>query len=584
MAEILRSDLQNLDFPTAVGITDVEHLSSYNWIEASSPTIVVPGSPALWAPPGGSTRVTKDSGLVYIDENTARHPDSPSEPLFLALYIAQPAFDISSTDVVTDRNNLRKLLSFVEPGIEGDALEPFTIGIEIHKNTALFSRISASSQEVIPPGEFRGFGHQFEKVYTRHQINGSSAHHRIVSYRFGDMKFIVRHETDGYVGENMKLYPSSIEESQTDGLSGALKSLSLTSEPTLVDLPSDSSKLLVRREGRTIPLNCTLEIKTRAIHRHIRIGDVAPQLWLSQTPKLIRAYHRHGTFQEPQVEDVTSDIQNWQKQNQVKLKKFAALIRKVVDIVKRCDNKATVRYVRDGDKLIISPLHGNNVLPDNLYLKWEVKPAPPSSMQETLTPIAATQPRSDHDSPTILRHDNILYFDEVVRGLSKGPRHFFRIMPTRLSDYRVLCDTLKFLCVDVLEGRTLRHIMDDFRSGKSDWDPDERRVYNNSKSLARDSAFRLLYTFLSNELVSDPKDKPMAYNAAFFVVSHPRMFRWKPRKMVLEAFEQRFGVSSKQRANLAKWPIKDSLLGGESEDDQTTEFEEGDFYYDSDFS
>lgn len=106
MAEILRSELRNLNFPDAATITDVKELSSYNWIGDESPTIAVPGSPALWAPPGCPTQVGKDTGLVYIDQNAARYPDSPLEPIFRAVYALQPAFDISSTDVVTDRNNL----------------------------------------------------------------------------------------------------------------------------------------------------------------------------------------------------------------------------------------------------------------------------------------------------------------------------------------------------------------------------------------------------------------------------------------------------------------------------------------------
>lgn len=322
---------------------------------------------------------------MYINQNAARHPDSPLEPLFLALYTMQPSFDISSTDIVTDRNNLRKLLSFVQPGTEGDALVPFTIEIEIYKNTALFSRVEESNQERIPPGEFRGFGHEFEKVYTRAQIDGSTGHHRIVSYRFGGMSFIVRHETDGYVKSSL----SGIEENQADELSGALESLSLTPNPTLTNPHHTSSRLVVRREGQTIPLDSTLEIKTRASHRRLSIQEVAPGIWTSQTPKLVRAYHRGGIFQPPLVEDVTTEIQKWQADNQVQLRRLAALIHKIVGIVKGFENRATVRYVCDGDKLIISPLGGKKMLPENLYLKWEAKSVLPNAVQET--PAVATQ-------------------------------------------------------------------------------------------------------------------------------------------------------------------------------------------------
>jgi hypothetical protein len=131
--EISRKDLQELDTPKSASITDVKHLSSYNWLEAphSTPTIAVPGSPARWLSPGVPHRLKKDSGLIYIAQNAARHPESPLEPLFRALYITHPSFNIHLIDVVTDRNNIRKLLSFIDPSSNRNGLEEFTINIEV---------------------------------------------------------------------------------------------------------------------------------------------------------------------------------------------------------------------------------------------------------------------------------------------------------------------------------------------------------------------------------------------------------------------------------------------------------------------
>lgn len=135
--EISRLDLQDLSTPPLASITDVKHLSSYNWIEAPTPTIAVPGSPPLWSAPRVPQQLKKDSGLIYIAQNAARHPDSPLEPLFRALYITNPSFDIRSIDVVTDRNNIRKLLSFINPGSTRNGLETFTINIEVTKYNIL---------------------------------------------------------------------------------------------------------------------------------------------------------------------------------------------------------------------------------------------------------------------------------------------------------------------------------------------------------------------------------------------------------------------------------------------------------------
>jgi len=367
LAEISRADLLNLSIPPSASITDVKHLSSYNWIEAPTPTIAVPGSPPLWSPPKAHQQLKKDSGLIYIAQNAARHPDSPLEPLFRALYFTNPSFDIRSIDIVTDRNIIRKLLSFINPSSTRNGLEAFIFNIEIAKNTAIFSRVETATHEIIKPHEFRGFGHEFEKVYTTTQINGSTGHHRIISYRFGDLNFIVRHETDGYVDAT----PSSNSKApeSDSSLSRMLGSLSLS--PTTPKLTSAASKLSIKPSGQPIPLASTLEIKTRVRHKPLNIEEIAPQLWVSQTPKLVRAYHRNGTFQSPEVEDVVALIGEWEGRNQMDLRKLAALIRRIVGVVRGVGGSAVVRYDVGRDKLVVSKEDGNKMLPGDLYSKWD---------------------------------------------------------------------------------------------------------------------------------------------------------------------------------------------------------------------
>ena len=155
-------------------------------------------------------------------------------------------------------------------------------------------------------------------------------------------------------------------------------------------------------------------------------------------------------------------------------------------------------------------------------------------------------------------------------------------MPHRLSDYHVLCETLQFLAIDVLEERKLRDIFNNMKSGKSDWDPEERREIKGLRGVARDAAFRLVYLFIFGEFESDVRDSNMAYNAVLFVVSHRGIFKYRTRKMVREAFEDRFEISEKQRKGLDKWPIDEPQGEGWKEDDVTTEEELSDF--DSDWS
>lgn len=378
VAEISRSDLKGLETPSTAYITDVKHLASYNWVEKPTPTIAVPGAPALWSAPRGTQRLKQDSGFVYIAQNAARHPDSPLEPLFRALYLTNPSFDIRSTHVVTDRNNLRKLLCFVNPSLEkkGHGRENFTIHVEVVNNTAILSRDETKTTEYISPLEFRGFGHEFERAYTKETLEGSTGHHRVISYHFGGLNLIVRHETDGYVGDTIeKTTASNSQEPQPDGndLSGLLGSLSLSSTPKAPSIRT-GTKLTVREEGHMVPRESTLEIKTRVAHKPLVLNEVAPQLWASQTPKLVRAYHSRGTFQEPRVEDVAADIRRWEEAHQGDLRMLAALLRKLLNVAKESKGPVTVRYdacVGKDRLVVVDKVDGKRMLPQDLYSRWK---------------------------------------------------------------------------------------------------------------------------------------------------------------------------------------------------------------------
>ncbi len=115
-----------------------------------------------------STReAAPDSGLVYIDQNAARNPSSPLEPFFRALYTQNPSFKIKVVDLVTDRNNVRKLLGFVK----GSSSEASKIQVEIaYGKITLFTRIEDKPKEMIQ--DFRGFRHNFEDVYSKKQTPG----------------------------------------------------------------------------------------------------------------------------------------------------------------------------------------------------------------------------------------------------------------------------------------------------------------------------------------------------------------------------------------------------------------------------
>lgn len=97
-------------------------------------------------------------------------------------------------------------------------------------------------------------------------------------------------------------------------------------------------------------MRSTLEIKTRVHHKPLPLADVTPQLWIAQTPKLVRAYHERGIFEVPVVEDVTSDVQRWEKRSQQPLDRLATLLVRLIATVKRHEY-STVRYGALSDRL-----------------------------------------------------------------------------------------------------------------------------------------------------------------------------------------------------------------------------------------
>ncbi|KAK7968775.1 hypothetical protein PG988_007848 [Apiospora saccharicola] len=132
-----------------------------------------------------------------------------------------------------------------------------------------------------------------------------------------------------------------------------------------------------------------------------------------------------------------------------------------------------------------------------------------------LASFLSFQKRSGQADAPVPEHGEIPHFGTINTGIKDGFRQFFRRMPVQLSEYHTLCETLEFLAIDTLGGRDMKQILKDMQKGKEDYDPQERRTIAGTKSLARDSAFRLLYIFLLGEFASDALDSNMAYNATF---------------------------------------------------------------------
>ncbi|KAH6635532.1 hypothetical protein B0J18DRAFT_50160 [Chaetomium sp. MPI-SDFR-AT-0129] len=580
LTTISRSSLSNpTDEPA--NITNFKHIASYSWHNETAPTISVPGSPPLWSPPTTtSPRVDPDSGTVYIDQNGARSPSSPLEPLFRAALVENADFSLRNIDLVTDRGNLRKLLRFVR----ASSSEAFRILVEVVREdgdgdintTALFTRVESQTVETIRG--FRGYGRNFEKAYTK-QPAGQSGHHRIVGYNFGGMRCVVRYETDAYVGSDAGL----------DTLVDSLGALSLS------ETEKTPSGLTVVRSSTTgkqpeIPASSILEIKTRTASRVLDMAEVLPQLWASQTPKLAVGYYSSdGVFKNVEVRDMASEISFWEAASREDLGKLAGLLGEIIRAVRGVSGcRAVVEYTGGSDLRVVAAGEGQKpALPDDLYVKWKISPTAGALETTTIRDVEKRAKESEETGPSIIPIGTP-FASDMEYAIRKGPRQFFCRLRGTLSDYRHLCQCLRSLSPEAVSkvlGRinfTYRDIMADFRRGKSDYDDDERRHICGAKTVARNAAFRLVYMFLADDAWA--QDRNAAYNAAFFVVSHHRIFGVRTRGIVRAVYEDKFFVTYKQRAMMDKWSkaeISEDVDKGESE---TTEAEERGYGYDSDDS
>ncbi|KAF8417924.1 geranylgeranyl pyrophosphate synthetase [Tirmania nivea] len=376
---------------TSVSKKDFEFLSSYNWSELksgklSNSTIIVPGCPSSWEPPALPKAVRPDHGLVFVDQNAYQHPNIPLEPLLQALYITKPSFDLNKVQIITDRNNLRKLFEVVC----GEKHRDFEIAVEIVNNTALFTRLEQCTSELIGRQEFRGYGHEFEKEFTKYpsSVNGSTGHHRIVSYSFGGLNMVVRFEADGALPPARN--PVGITKGTPARSSGLilpdLSSLSLEGRPPRTTpassghgTPASTSRLAVMKAGELVPQDRILEIKTRAEHRAIGIPECMPQLWFSDTRNLFIGLHNRGTFRTINKYQVDEKMTSqWEKLHERQLGQLVDLLGKIIAIAKGSTGRTKVRGVQGRVTLeewqaTHGPAARLTRLPEDLRALWSVK-------------------------------------------------------------------------------------------------------------------------------------------------------------------------------------------------------------------
>ncbi|KAG6902422.1 hypothetical protein C0995_000348 [Termitomyces sp. Mi166 len=339
-----------------VKITNLQYAGSYNWVDKPTPTIIVPGSPPQWTNRAPPYQVHADDGVSFKDQNGYRCPNSILLPLITAVNRAnaqnEEEFDWASIDFVTDRNNLRKLLRW----INGTASD-FRIDVQLAGKTVLFNRWENRYQEQMSG---RTYGFNFEKASTRAApgCESSTGHHRIVRYNLNGLKLVVRFEVDACVSAvslktSQPRTTASSSGNDLDDIIGALSGVSLRTgsaapPPTKATEGSEAfPTITIISGGFVVPQSSIIELTTRSTYNASNYDwkENYPQLFLSQTPHHFLAVHERGFFKEVNKRKLDSpELKKVAQAVQEELKKLRRLLDQIKDLVKKHGERGRLSF------------------------------------------------------------------------------------------------------------------------------------------------------------------------------------------------------------------------------------------------
>lgn len=153
---------------------------------------------------------------------------SPLIPIFAAVDLLLDDLQYHDFDLVTDKNNLHKLLRCIDRRHD----KSFCIDLDLLGKTCLFSFLIRREEASI--NEFRGYGHECELSATKPRRGSEDeiSHHRVISYDFGGLKVLLRYEDDA----------CTELESEDDSFPASLFALSIGTKAasTLMILPTSA--------------------------------------------------------------------------------------------------------------------------------------------------------------------------------------------------------------------------------------------------------------------------------------------------------------------------------------------------------
>lgn len=229
-------------------------------------------------------------------------------------------------------------------------------------------------------------------------MKGSASHQRLVEYRFGNLRFLVRSETDGYFTNKVETQietvgPAIQTNNDMPSLSMVAESLSVSDKGL-----TKTSKLTVQLAGQDIPQAAIFDLKTRSARKDVNMDEFLPRLWVNQTPNFIIARHNFGKFEDIQKLDVQASIREWERKNAGVLCRFHTILAKLIEITAQA-GCSRIQVNRNG----IGALHIRkatqkwSVLPSDLKRVWIGRPAEKEVSANGKSPDLGTHSESDSE-------------------------------------------------------------------------------------------------------------------------------------------------------------------------------------------
>jgi hypothetical protein len=357
--------------PVVANVTwdqDPELICSYNWQASTEDnTIFVPGAPAKWTPRTLPHTLDPDSGFQYTDYNYARQPRKPFEPMFAAMSIMNPTYNLMSTHVLCDRNNLRVLLEFVQ----GKANGPFRLDLYSIYETLVIVR-NESKWWTRSNGE--SYGCNFERLFTTPAkgMEDAASHYRAIRYAMGPLNVVCRFEADAY---DDGIASDILDESERK----AVVSGGLAARPMFNFI----APIRVLQKGHIVPTAQMVELKTQAAKQVFSAVTCQDQLWFGRTSLLYTGSYVAGTGVVKKIrnDDAIERIKKWETYNQESLRKLASILEMLRAAMKkeRRPNRAVVlvRGDKAGPLTLRSMESSNRAIGSDAFRRyWRHEPAP----------------------------------------------------------------------------------------------------------------------------------------------------------------------------------------------------------------